>query len=1063
MTDEARWQRRLERERAARKAAEELLEAKASELFRANQQLEREQHQLKTLIGKVERTINQLLQEADTPLPKTEVSTAELPDLLAGLINDNARTQRLLERQKFALDQHAIVSISDLSGRITYVNPRFCSISGYDKDEIIGKTYELIRSDYHPAAYFEGMEALTRAGRVWSGEIHSRAKDGSTFWVAATIVPILDENDRPVEFISIQTDLTAQKALEQEFEHEKNFLNSLTDSMDEGVYVINAVGQCLFVNQSAAQLLGRERETLLGTDFHGAVMKEFDQQFDDPILMAVMLDERVETDQFEFQRPDGSSFPVNIRARSLTIEGEYSSAVCVFRDITASRQLEEARAQAVRQAQQSAMAKSNFLANMSHEIRTPMNAVVGLSHLLMQTELDPRQRDYTSKIQRSARNLLGIINDILDFSKIDSGNLHLEAVPFDLDEILEDVYNVNQVKADEKKLSFVVENTALLSRSLIGDPLRIRQVLVNLTSNAIKFTASGSVTIQVSTALVDHERVDLRIDVRDTGIGIAPDKIGLLGIPFSQADSSTTRRFGGTGLGLSICFQIAQMMGGTLSVESVPGQGSCFSFKVPLPRSESTPAVYELPAVRVIDPQHRLTRLCHSFNTDCQRLEVDTLQSLSELEGSDPVLIDLFAVTHLSVSEWAQVVSQIGTPLIFFCSTRLSEKLSRKLPEHEVEYCHLFTLRALTAALSKETPLLKERTPLPLQRGNVLLVEDNEINTEVATRMLEAEGFRVTHAASGEQALSLPPGTRFDLVLMDIQMPGLDGYETTEKLRAQPLFASVPIIALTAHAMASDRDRALKSGMNDYLTKPIDPERLHNCITRWSDIPHTRPASAPEPPVPHPPSTLSVFNREQALRHLNGDTELLDRLAHRFAQGHEHDSRLIQQSIEQGGYADALRLSHTLKGIAQTLGLEELATASRACESALQTGDHQAARALSVLIELALNSALTALASSSLPTTPVQNPGPTNSPAATGEHVNNGEAAERARTLLKALIPLLEEGDFESLGTAQALLEVIHDEDIQELAQELVAQTDAFDFETALDTARQLQERLTNA
>ncbi len=549
MIDEVRWQRRLERERASRKAAEDLLEAKATELFHANEQLKQEQAQLKTLISTVEQSVNQLLRDAGTELPAGGISTSELPQLLAGLINDNARAQRLLARQKFALDQHAIVSICDRRGVITYVNQRFSAISGYSEKEILGKTYSVLDSGYHRPEFFESMRALLRAGRVWSGEINRRGRHGNRFWVAATIVPILDEHDRPVEYISIQTDLTERKALEQALEHEKNFLNSLTDSMDEGVYVIDASGRCLFVNQAATQLLGRERETLLGHQLHPLIIRDFERQPADPVLTALTRDERVETDTLEFLRPDGSRFPVTLNARSLMMSGEYRSAVCVFRDITKSLQLEEARALAVRQAEQNATAKSNFLANRSHEIRTPMNAVVGLSHLLLQTPLDRRQHDYAAKIQSSAHNLLGISNDILDFSKIDFGNLHLEEVAFDLDDILEDIYTVNHIKADEKQLEFVITNHCQLCHHLLGDPLRIRQVLMNLTSNAVKFTAAGRVEINVGGARTEDDSLRLNISVRDSGIGISADKIAQLGTPFSQADTSTTRRFGGTGLG----------------------------------------------------------------------------------------------------------------------------------------------------------------------------------------------------------------------------------------------------------------------------------------------------------------------------------------------------------------------------------------------------------------------------------------------------------------------------------------------------------------------------------
>lgn len=1054
MSDEARWQRRLLRERAARQAAEELLEKKASELFEANQQLEQEQARLHRLIESVEDSVNRLLLESGKTDRQQRIGTAELPALLASLIHENSRTQRLLARQKFALDQHAIVFITDLDGLITYVNERFTAISDYPQEEILGRHYRILDAGDRPELYFQAMEALLRNGRVWSGELQGQARQGRRFWVSATVVPILDSDERPQEYVWILADITQRKQLEQELEHEKNFLHNLTDSMDEGVYVINALGHCLFVNQAAERLLGRSRQSLLGTNLHALILHGNADMPKDPLLAGITRSGRFDSDSLLFSRADGSCFPVSIRARRLDLAGEYTSAVCVFNDITERLRLEEARALAVRQAQQSANAKASFLANMSHEIRTPMNAVVGLTHLLLETPLDRRQRDYADKIQRAADNLLGIINDILDFSRIDSGHLQLESVDFRLDDILEDICNVNQLRADEKGIDLLVENHCPPWQTLQGDPLRLRQILINLTSNAVKFTERGEVRVQAAIIPDAQGQPRLSISVSDTGIGIAPDQLAQLGTPFTQADASTTRRFGGTGLGLSICHQLAQLMGGHIEVASTPGEGSRFSVQLPLQTGAEQPAT-ELPQPRLLllDPQQRLSALCQRIPLPHQ-----PLAELAALPATAPdhwLVIDLPALTEPEQLGLLPYLQRWSGPLLLAGSPRHCETLQRALATAPI-CLHLYTARALLQALSEPArpapapPLAPSAAATTTEHGRVLLVEDNTINAEVATRMIARAGFAVDHAASGEQALAQLEQADYRLVLMDIQMPGIDGCETTRRIRSRQATRQLPIIGLSAHALASERERALAAGMNDYLTKPIDPVQLQAALARWSGAPGPARPLAPGNPVDR--ADAGVFDAEQANQRF-ADDRFPYHLLQQFADRHAEDARVILAALADADQPRATALLHRLKGVAQSLCLSELAGAAARLEQAIAAEDDHLLRSAGLQLQQAMTRALAYIE---------RRPHPAPHAPRIASRLTT-EQHRQAQALLTRLVPLLDSGDVDALEPAEQLQDLLAGTPLADPARRISEAARAFDFEQGRTQADALIQQLNPA
>jgi PAS domain S-box-containing protein len=572
------------------------LELSSAELQTANDQLRARAASQERVIEDLRRAANSLLSAmGKAPLDGSGGNLEQLSSLMTALLREHERTQTALEvaldhleSQKFALDQHAIVSITDTAGDIVYANDRFCAISRYSREELLGRNHRILKSGVHPPEFFSRMWATISAGEVWSGEICNRAKDGSLYWVAATIVPLLDARCRPEQYIAIRTDVTRMKAIEQRLEEQLHFSRQIVDATPIPVYFKGTDGRYIGANRAFADLFGVTGEDLLAktvADLFPAEIADFHRRHDAELFRTVGS----QSYELAVRMPDGTPRTLLYHKATLThSDGSVRGLIGAIIDITQRKQWEDGLLAAKEAAEAASRAKGEFLANMSHEIRTPMNGIIGMTELALDLARDEHQRDYLNTARSSAMGLLTVVNDILDLSKIEAGKVVIEAVAFDPAADLESALKALHPQAAAKGLRLAVACQGPMPHAVTGDPTRIRQVLVNLVSNAIKFTERGEVAVRLECAGITDGRAMLRYSVRDTGIGIARDKQEVVFDAFAQADGSTTRRFGGTGLGLAICRRLVNLMGGTIGVDSEPGRGSIFHFALGLPVTSAT-------------------------------------------------------------------------------------------------------------------------------------------------------------------------------------------------------------------------------------------------------------------------------------------------------------------------------------------------------------------------------------------------------------------------------------------------------------------------------------------
>ena len=762
--------------------------------------------------------------------------------------------------------------ITDVQGTIQYVNPTFTDMTGYSATEAIGRTPRVLKSGQQDPAYYAELWQTILRGQVWHGELINRRKDGTLYTEEMTIAPVSGPSGAITNFVAIKRDVTDRKRAQEATRENQERIRLLLESTAEANYGIDLNGNCTFANPASLRMLGYDtQEALLGRNMHDLIHHSRPDGAPYPvaecrIFQAFRKGEPSHVDDDVLWRADGTSFPAEYWSHPLEHEGKVVGSVVTFLDITERKRAQEALLTAKEAAEAASRAKSEFLANMSHEIRTPMNGILGMTDLALETELSAEQREYVETVKISADALLTVINDILDFSRVEAGKITLDLIDFNLRDSLGETMKSLAVTAHRKGLEMMLDVQPEIPEFVHGDPTRLRQIVVNLVGNALKFTEQGEVMLRVEVESEGSAQAVLHFAVRDTGIGIPPEKQQMIFEAFSQADASVTRRFGGTGLGLSIVAKLAKLMQGRVWVESQVGRGSTFHFTACFGKAEPLASVL---AFRTREPVELrgVPVLVVDDNATTLRLLEKWLEGWGvepKLVSSAPMAIESMQQAQAAAHPFSIVLTDAQMPGVdgFMLTERIKADpdlagsiimmltsggqrgdaarcrslgiagyLSKPIRQSELREA---IVRVLEIPQPPERPLLVTRHTLREEhRGSpVLLAEDNPVNQLLAVRLLEKRGYQVMAVSNGSEALAALEEQSFQFALVDIQMPDMDGLELTRIIRAKEQASGrhMPIIALTAHARKEDREMCLAGGMDGYVSKPINARELFEII-----------------------------------------------------------------------------------------------------------------------------------------------------------------------------------------------------------------------------------------
>ena len=993
--------------------------------------------------------------------------------------------------------------VTDAQGIISLVNPRILELFGYTENELIGHTIEMLvpasRRDGHAAKRNGFLQAGTPRDMGGSNQaLAGLRKDGSEFpvEVGLSVLPAIE--GRSTFVCASVRDVTERKVSEEKLRL-ANFLNDQAlDLTHAGHWHIplNTGDEYYNSSERAATIFGDPprpdwRYHLMNEWFacveagdKDAAARTF-ENFNAALAGTVPRYDST----YAYKRPvDGRVIWIHAMGHVVRdASGAPTDMYGVTVDVTVAKQAEDAIRAAKEIAEEATKAKSDFLANMSHEIRTPMNVIIGMSHLALQTDLDKKQRNYVEKIHRSGENLLGIINDILDFSKIEAGKMSMETIDFRLEDVMDNLANLVGLKAEDKGLELLFNTAADVPTSLRGDPLRLGQILTNLGNNAVKFTDKGEIVVGVEKIADADNSIELHFWVKDSGIGMTAEQCGKLFQSFSQADASTTRKYGGTGLGLAISKNLVEAMHGHIWVESEPGAGSVFHFNVQLDVQKSPQArrmfrAEELLGVRVLvvddnaSAREILSSMARTFG-----LEVDAAwdgqQALSMIADSDqkaqpydlvlmdwkmPVMDGIEAVHQLQNERLSRVptiimVTAYGRDEAMGSAQARGVKLNAVLTKPITASTLLEAIgEALGRGIITETRATERaeshtEVMAKLAGAKVLLVEDNEMNQELALELLRNAGMDVTLANHGQEALDILAQDRsFDGVLMDCQMPVMDGYTATREIRTTLQFKDLPIIAMTANAMVGDREKVLEAGMWDHIAKPLNVGEMFATIAKWikpkaiagqkAAAQATLTASAGTIGLP---STLPGIDVEAGMATTMHNEKLYTRLLAKFRDNQRDFAALLATAQADPDPSAAARAAHTLKGTAGNIGAKGVQAAAGELEHAFLV------QASAADIDILLARTLEQLA-----------------PVITGLHGIGAEAADTpaersapqhidtpALTAgLKQLGVLLQESDADAGDAVEALQALVQGTPLAITLKQVAAKVAEFDFDAALDT-----------
>ena len=875
------------------------------------------------------------------------------------------------EKYRTVFDNSAVaITVTDAEERIISWNRLAEELLGLSGDELKNRP---VQSLYTPEEWqrLQSMD-LRKKGMIQNVETQIVKKDGTALDVDICITVLKTADGGKSGSIGIIQDITERKEAERKLRVAEEKYRTIFDNSPVAITIADARGMIVSWNRFSEELLGRSYDKLQGA----AVQTLYPADEWEKIHSLNIIQKGTAHFETKIVKGNGDLMDVKTSVSVITDEqGRVTGSIGIIRDITERNRMMAELKQAKVQAEKANQTKSEFLSNMSHEIRTPMNGIMGMVDLLLETVLNQEQQEYAQYVKSSADSLLTLINDILDFSKVEAGKLQIESIPFDLWSSVEEVAALLAPRAQERGLELIVRFSPDTPRRMIGDPGRLRQIVTNLVGNAIKFTHKGYVLINVDAKALGDGRCEFKVSVEDTGIGIPKDKIEYVFEKFTQADASTTRRYGGTGLGLAICKQLSQLMGGTIGAESHQGKGSTFWFTVvfaldhkavaPLPAADlagirvliiddidlnrriflEQVAQWGMPAGAVASGEEGLAALhkAHALGDPYQIAILD--YQLPGMDGfmltkaikADPVLKDTVLLMLTSAGERgdAKKMEEAGVSGYLVKPARqdqLRETLSAVWGAKKKN----LTTKLVTRHTLREEKVRERESKFPAEmvQARVLLAEDNEVSQKVARKMMERIGCQVDTAMSGREVLDKLETHDYDLIFMDCQMPEMDGYETTREIRRRTWKAGkTPIIALTAHAMDGDREKCLKAGMDDYISKPVKSEDLKHVIQQWS-----RPVARPVEAEPRQHSSTEAARRPpqaagsntpvidekviNALREYSepGDNSFIEELFDTFLKTSELHFSEIETALLQRQPNAMMKAAHTLKGGCRNLG-----------------------------------------------------------------------------------------------------------------------------------------------
>jgi two-component system sensor histidine kinase/response regulator len=922
--------------------------------------------------------------------------------LSPALIEASAALAEAEERSRLILDSAGEgIFGTDAEGVVVFINPAGSSMLGFKPDELLGKKI-------HPIIHHtrtDGSEYPIEKCPMWEAYSHGKArhiedemlwrKDGTGFPVEYSALPIFKDNGVAGSVVTFR-DITERKRAEEEIKHINMMSDSALDLTKAGYWLIDYSDPDYYTSSERAAAIFGENPTP-GFRYH--LMDEWYSRIvaADPAVAEATGKHYADAVAGNVPRYDATycyKRPVDgniawIRAIGNVVRDAVGAPLFMYgvsQDVTEIKLAEQEVLRAKSIAEDAAKTKADFLANMSHEIRTPMNAVIGMAHLCLKTGLDAKQRDYVSKIHNAGTSLLGIINDILDFSKIEAGKLDMEHVPFDLDAVMGNLSTVVAQKVHDKGLELLFDISPDIPPVLIGDSLRIGQILTNLLSNSVKFTEKGEIRLLGEEIERTGDKIKLRFTVQDTGIGMTKEQAGKLFKAFSQADTSTTRKYGGTGLGLTISKRLVEMMGGDIWVESEPGKGSSFIFTGWFGVGDATkrkivPEKLTHLRVLVVDDNASAREVMADLlkvvdaETDLASSGEEAIGAIRQMDESAPydvVFMD-WRMPGLDGIEAARRIKADGSlknqPAIVIVTAFGREEVRQESDEAGLDgflvkpvnqSTLIDTLVEIFAPEQRElTSSSSDGVSWDLSGLKVLLTEDNEINQQIAIELMEGVGVTVDVASNGriavEKMLACEGAGPYDIILMDLQMPEMDGYQATAKLRSESRFNEVPIVAMTAHAMAEERDRCLAAGMNGHVTKPIDPDTLFRTLAGYhkGDAALVKKHGPAKPKEEMTLPSIPGINMAEGLKRVAGNGRLFISLLKSFAEQQAGADKGVRAALAAKDSELAKRAAHTVKGVAANLGIEALQKAASELERAIIDGDSASAFLDSFTSELA--------------------------------------------------------------------------------------------------------------